>query len=189
MPVGSECKAPFLEHVVNKFGCFDDLYLFYSEGIEALVNDRVVARDTKVLIDSSHPLRVLFNTNDAIKYDWVERYTKQRKLNFIGMFGDAGKWIGNLEYSTARSLVYINGAFLKSQTPELANHIKSRLPNAIIIMVVIDPYKSHAKRNPRCGFFKYGTCFNDFINNFGRICQHRSYFVQYGTNRYLAFIV
>lgn len=185
---GSLVKAPILDSILSHMRHFDDLYLFYSEGLEAVVGNEVVARDTKVVIDSSHPLRVFLNTNDADKFDWVYRYIVERGIIPIQMFGDAEQWMSRLQPSTTRSLLYINGAFIKAQTPELANYLKSLLPYSTIIMVVIDPYKSRATRNPKSRAFSYGHNMTEYIESFNRLCRYKTTFIPYGVNRYLAVI-
>jgi len=189
MPEGSETKMPLITKILSRMWHFDDLYLLYAEGLEAIVKGvGVVARDTKAVIDHSHPLRVFINTNDASKYKWIENYTVRLGIKAVNMFGNAERWVRKIKPSNNRSLVYINGAFVEAQTPELVNFIKGILPNSIIIMVIIDPYKSQATRNPKSLAYKYGRCMSEYIESFGNICNHRASFISYGYNRYLAIV-
>ena len=189
MPKGSERKVWLLESLLSEMRHFDDLYLFYTEGLEAIVSGvGAMARDTKILIDRSHPLRIFLNTNDADKYEWVSKYIISRGIKLVNMFGKAEQWIPKIKPSTNRSLVFINGAFIKAQKPELVNFVKGLLPNSTIIMVVIDPYKSRASLNPKSIAHKYGHCMQDFLSMFHRECEYKAKFFSYGIKQYLAVV-
>jgi branched-subunit amino acid transport protein AzlD len=77
---------------------------------------------------------------------------------------------------------------MKAQTPELVNLLRGLLPNSVIVMVVIDPYKSQAIRNPKSIAHKYGQCMEDYLRVFGKTCEYKATFIPYGTNRYLAVV-
>ena len=188
MPKGSEAKVPILEAMLSNLWHFDDTYLFWAEGLEALVNGKVMPRDTKIVIDLSHSQRVLLNTNDAIKYRWIESYCLGQGKEVVNMFGDAHKWILKIKPSNRRSLVYCNGACTKAQLPSLANHLKLVLPNSLIIMVILDLYRQERRWKRRSILSQFGDCIEDFLLAFTNNCQHNVKFIHYGDNRYLAII-
>ena len=188
MPKGSELKVPILESILSNFWHFDDTYLFWAEGLEAIVDGEIVPRDTKIVINLSHSQRILVNTNDAIKYKWIENHCISQGKEVVNMFGDAHKWILKIKPSNRRSLVYCNGACTKAQLPTLANHFKLVLPNSLIIMVVLDLYRQKKRWKQKSILSQFGNCIEDFLLTFTNNCQYNVKFIHYGNSRYLAII-
>ncbi len=146
MPKDSWMKAAVLERILlTHKRKFQETYLLYSEALRAWLMDGWVDRDTKIILDKVRADKVFLNTIDHYKYDIVRDYIKDAEV--VDWFGDAWKILGRLTTSGVPRLFYINGAFYRTQRPELINWIKKRSPNSLVIMVMLNLYEFSRQRN------------------------------------------
>jgi hypothetical protein len=184
MPRDSWMKAATLERILLNHRTFQEVYLFYTEALKAWVIDGWVDRDTKIILDSVTSNKIYLNTNDPQKAKIVKDYTTNAQV--VDWFGDAMKWVDKVEYSKEPRLFYINGAFYRSQRPELINILKEKSPKSKIIMVLINLYSYGRQRNMDAhwnelhslGIKKYYG-FDCIKEAFSRLCDYPVKFYHY----------
>ena len=137
LPKNSEEKYPIIHNII-KDKSYDFLTILFSEGLYRNVRDgNIYDSETKMFIDHGID-NVIVNTIDLEKIEEVKSYMDKKNVKYVACNENALDTIKELDRNKGNGLVFINGAFLWSQRPELLNVISRIYPNSTIIMVYID---------------------------------------------------